>query len=170
MGRWRNPSTSEAKYQRRRASYLKRRETVLARARDYYKKHRPAMLAALEKMRDVARTERLRQKSKEFRKDKPGYPQYMARLQRSRDYVNGLKSRPCKDCHHTFPPYVMDYDHVHGTKRADVSTLVSVGTSRAILGREIAKCDLVCSNCHRIRTFTRQDKNLLKFSDENPAI
>ncbi len=50
----------------------------------------------------------------------------------------------------------MRFDHLPGTtKRSDVSTLV-YGGYRKVLLDEIAKCELVCANCHAVRTFMRE--------------
>ena len=64
-------------------------------------------------------------------------------------------THPCTDCGVCYPPYVMDYDHVLGDKRGNVSSLVGSGRS-AQARNEILKCELVCSNCHRIRTHNRK--------------
>ena len=50
----------------------------------------------------------------------------------------------------------MDFDHVRG-KTAGISRLLQANVSMTRLLAEIAKCDLVCSNCHRIRTWNRLD-------------
>lgn len=60
------------------------------------------------------------------------------------------------DCGQRHPPCVMDFDHVRGEKVAGISTTKMMGVSVAVLEEEIAKCDVVCSNCHRIRTFVRK--------------
>jgi hypothetical protein len=52
----------------------------------------------------------------------------------------------------------MDFDHVRDEKFASVSQLVSYGYGIASIDAEIAKCDLVCSNCHRYRTWLRKVK------------
>lgn len=53
-------------------------------------------------------------------------------------------------------PEVFEFDHRPGeTKVADVTKL-RVGKMSALVA-EIAKCDVVCANCHRIRTVTRRD-------------
>ncbi len=47
----------------------------------------------------------------------------------------------------------MDFDHVHGKKLFTIGS----GIVRALkkVMNEIAKCDLVCANCHRVRTYKR---------------
>ena len=76
-----------------------------------------------------------------------------ARRKRHKSLINQLKSAPCKDCGQTFPPYVMDFDHV-ASKVAPVSLLATTHGTDA-LRTEIAKCEVVCANCHRIRTYER---------------
>jgi hypothetical protein len=63
--------------------------------------------------------------------------------------------KPCADCGETFPPEVMQFDHRPGTfKRGSISGDLR-GAPRAIIREEMAKCDLVCANCHIIRTHER---------------
>lgn len=62
-------------------------------------------------------------------------------------------SKPCLDCGRKYPSYVMDFDHRDpSTKEFSVSSAFRVGTSKERVEAEIAKCDLVCANCHRERT------------------
>ncbi len=67
------------------------------------------------------------------------------------------KSKPCTDCEIQYPPYVMDFDHVRGKKIMDIARMVSGRQHRTVqmLIDEIAKCEVVCANCHRIRTHSR---------------
>jgi hypothetical protein len=75
----------------------------------------------------------------------------------ARKFVTEAKNRPCADCGVQYPHYVMDLDHRPGTtKKAGFNVLVKHGASRALLAAEIAKCDVVCANCHRIRTYQRK--------------
>lgn len=78
-------------------------------------------------------------------------------LQRKKDirlWLNKLKeSTPCVDCKVFYPYYVMDFDHL-GDKTSNISRLINTCSMKQI-NAEIAKCELVCSNCHRIRTFKR---------------
>lgn len=74
---------------------------------------------------------------------------------RLRSAIQSLKGLPCMDCGVSYPPYVMDFDHRDGSgKVANVSRLIQNGTWEKVI-EEVAKCDLVCSNCHRIRTHNR---------------
>lgn len=75
---------------------------------------------------------------------------------RRMEKLNAIKaeSGPCVDCGGTFPPYCMDFDHVNGDKIGDVSDLVQ-GSSWQSVVDEIAKCELICANCHRMRTYSR---------------
>jgi hypothetical protein len=70
------------------------------------------------------------------------------------DVVRRLKSQPCKDCGKRYPTYVMDFDHVRGKKKYNIGGLNKI-TSIPMLLREVEKCDVVCSNCHRERTHKR---------------
>lgn len=71
--------------------------------------------------------------------------------------MRDLKGGPCTDCGGTFPPWVMQFDHLphRGKKRANVSKLSAQGYSEKIVLAEIAKCELVCANCHADRTYHR---------------
>lgn len=76
-------------------------------------------------------------------------------VEQMRAVVDAEKSKPCADCGGMFPPVAMDLDHRDPTdKVTDVSKLaVSTGKNAvAKLLAEIEKCDVVCANCHRVRT------------------
>lgn len=76
------------------------------------------------------------------------------------DHVEALKREPCMDCKTSFPTECMDFDHVRGTKRYNIGTILSKTLSMEILQEELDKCELVCANCHRIRTRKRsKEKN-----------
>jgi len=73
-------------------------------------------------------------------------------------YLRTLKENsPCADCGSYYPYYVMDFDHVRGKKHANVMELVPT-LSRKKIDEEVAKCEIVCSNCHRERTHFRKQK------------
>jgi hypothetical protein len=62
------------------------------------------------------------------------------------------ESNPCSDCRNFYPYYVMDFDH-RGEKMKNVSQMRSSPLWK--IKEEVAKCDLVCANCHRHRTHER---------------
>ncbi len=71
-------------------------------------------------------------------------------------FVNSLKDKPCVDCGMIYPPYVMDFDHRNNEEKINsLARLTREGQSKEKLLIEIEKCDLVCANCHRERTYKR---------------
>jgi hypothetical protein len=62
-----------------------------------------------------------------------------------------LKDHPCTDCKEP-DPVVLEFDHVRGTKRANVASMVSNGYALMSVQEEVAKCDVRCANCHRRKT------------------
>ena len=76
--------------------------------------------------------------------------------------ISAAKDNPCTDCGIRYPACVMEFDHVRGEKYMDVSRIKK---SVRLVQLEIEKCDLVCANCHRIRTMGRGWKN----GTESPA-
>ena len=70
-------------------------------------------------------------------------------------YVDQLKEQPCADCGGQFPAFIMDFDHVRGIKFADISRFRCGRLAWAKLQAEVEKCEVVCANCHRVRTQLR---------------
>lgn len=66
-----------------------------------------------------------------------------------------LQSHSCVDCGEA-DPVVLDFDHVRGDKRKEISRLVISGTALKVLVAEIQKCDIRCANCHRRVTHQRR--------------
>jgi hypothetical protein len=65
----------------------------------------------------------------------------------------------CTDCQNHFPVESMDFDHVSGIKVISIADLAGSSYSDAelvkLLDDELRKCEVVCANCHRIRTINR---------------
>ncbi len=80
---------------------------------------------------------------------------HRARREVLRVWVQQLKaSKPCASCGIKVAPYALDFDHRNpDLKVADVSTLVRQAVSLEVLKAEVAKCDLICVCCHRLRTY-----------------
>lgn len=78
-------------------------------------------------------------------------------IQSRRELTRQLKNRPCADCGISYPYYVMDFDHRENEiKRCNLNQTARLSINA--IKKEIAKCDVVCSNCHRERTHQRRIK------------
>lgn len=83
------------------------------------------------------------------------YEKNIRKKKKIQDLVSKYKSEnPCCDCHKKYDPICMDFDHINDDKIKNVSALVNHGSFKKIK-EEIDKCELVCANCHRIRTRDR---------------
>lgn len=69
-----------------------------------------------------------------------------ARIQQAQ--LAELKAHPCVDCGVQHIPAVMEFDHVRGVKKYAIK---ASKMARRDLPEELAKCELRCANCHRIR-------------------
>lgn len=68
-------------------------------------------------------------------------------------FLDELKSKPCIDCGGTFPPECMDFDHRDPSEKCyNIGQKRGSRVSQVNLMLEVNKCDLVCANCHRVRT------------------
>lgn len=134
--------------------YISRAEKA-RNAQDYYHRHKHIYLARAKRQNRRARKE------------------VAAAVQQEK------VGQPCADCGQVFPPCCMDFDHLPGSvKKANVADTSNFFTVRGVLA-EIRKCEIVCSNCHRIRTFARRaqapappkpsepERGLLPFPGEN---
>ena len=66
----------------------------------------------------------------------------------------------CADCGYKGHPHALEFDHLPGSVKCfSIGTkLASFGTERVMA--EIAKCEVVCANCHRIRTAERRKRGV----------
>lgn len=77
----------------------------------------------------------------------------LKRIYEARGFViRYLLKHPCVDCGFK-DVRVLEFDHVRGKKRANISKLTGQGKSEMVIAREIAKCDVRCVRCHRLRHF-----------------
>jgi hypothetical protein len=79
-----------------------------------------------------------------------------ARQQEHRDRLRAIKlERGCADCGYNAHACALDFDHVRGEKFMGVARMI--GRTWATIEAEVAKCDVVCANCHRVRTEERNE-------------
>lgn len=65
-----------------------------------------------------------------------------------------LSSHPCVDCGET-DIRCLEFDHVRGNKTIDIARLLDHAISWPKIESEIAKCEVRCANCHRLKTMER---------------
>jgi hypothetical protein len=79
-----------------------------------------------------------------------------ARRIRVRDFIRAMKEEAgCADCGES-DPIVLDFDHLRDKEFNISMAAIGGGISEKRLLDEIAKCEVVCSNCHRRRTHARR--------------
>jgi hypothetical protein len=83
------------------------------------------------------------------------------RLQKRQNLIDfyawyaSLKAGPCTDCGAVLPSAAMQWDHLPGSEKvAALGELISRHNRTKVLA-EIEKCELVCANCHALRTLAR---------------
>ena len=87
-----------------------------------------------------------------------GYYLERAKLQRNarkkaaRDFIRSyLAIHCCIDCG-IKDQIVLEFDHVTGIKKRDLSTMVTQGYSLGTIKKEVIKCVIRCANCHLRKT------------------
>lgn len=121
--------------------------TVAERSRRY-------RLANPERVRETKRAYRERNRSaiREADRTKAGE----TRKERRRWLDNYKVAAGCTDCGYNAHPRALDFDHIGTDKTGDVGRLAHHRIAWDRLMAEIAKCEVVCANCHRIRTWRRE--------------
>ncbi len=78
--------------------------------------------------------------------------------------IQKLKSVPCMDCKTIYPHCVMDFDHVpeRGKKKRNIACMTNRSVEAPTFQAELKKCDVVCANCHKIRTYKRMQSGVDK--------
>ena len=95
------------------------------------------------------------QKDKTSKRRKDGRNKIRKLIQESKH------NKKCIDCGESYPYWIMEFDHL-SNKKFNISTFQSYTNSLEVVKEEIDKCDIVCANCHKNRTFQR----LIKTCDD----
>lgn len=90
-----------------------------------------------------------------YEKNKQKYIKKSARWRRKQRirFYTWLKTQKCTDCENN-DFRVLEFDHVLGDKSYNISKKIE-GSLLETLQEELDKCEIVCANCHRIRTAER---------------
>lgn len=95
---------------------------------------------------------------RKYRKENPEKDKNYQKVNKlaKRQYVTDyLQTHPCIDCGET-DIIVLEFDHVRGVKRKNISNLIMQTYSLQTLMEEIQKCEVRCANCHRRVTHNRR--------------
>lgn len=65
----------------------------------------------------------------------------------------------CYDCKVSYPHYILEFDHRPGKKKIDGVYRVLRKFGEDAAWKEVSKCDVVCSNCHKKRTYEREQRD-----------
>jgi hypothetical protein len=76
----------------------------------------------------------------------------------------------CADCGYDKSAYALQFDHISGVKKSSVSDLIRRDYSWKTILEEIEKCEVVCGNCHAIRTHELRPKNLTSSSTSQDQV
>ena len=104
--------------------------------------------------REISRGYRERNRDKYNAKQREG--------QRERtDKINAIKLKSgCVDCGYKEHPEALEFDHL-----PEYEKMFNIGEVKRLswerIEAEIAKCEVVCANCHRVRTFNRRKEETL---------
>jgi hypothetical protein len=72
-------------------------------------------------------------------------------------WIQSIKlERGCADCGYNAHPAALDFDHLPEFEKRYKMSTVAAGISKALIEAEIEKCEVVCANCHRVRTANRR--------------
>ena len=64
----------------------------------------------------------------------------------------------CVDCGYNKNPYALEFDHIPGVKKVfNIGEKIGAYSKEKIWA-EISKCEVVCANCHAIRTENRRER------------
>lgn len=80
-------------------------------------------------------------------------------IERRKQLIRDAKNVPCMDCGVLYHACVMDFDHRDPSSKLATVSLLAYRGSLEQFENEITKCDVVCSNCHRMRTYNKQAYN-----------
>ncbi len=138
-------------YQKQYSKLNKKRQSILNKR---WRKRNAQKLKRYERLRYYLENRQIslkKYKDKSKQKMKDNMYRYLIKR---RKFINQFKNRPCMDCLGWFEPCQLDFDH-----RPDELKCFSISAPRikklSEFYKEMKKCDLVCANCHRLRTYRR---------------
>lgn len=141
------PQTS----QQRKASYQQNKAARIAAVRQYYADNKDA-IRARERTRRASEKPAIAARNKAYQE---AHKVELAagavvRSAKTKAFIESVKRRPCYDCGGSFPACAMEIHHLM-PRRVSGAAKNWLRWSIARIEAELAKCVIVCANCHSIR-------------------
>jgi len=97
-------------------------------------------------------------KGKNQRDNRGGKEANKERRRRLVEFISSIKIESgCVDCGYRESAVALDFDHLPGSEKMfSIGSATARSASQARLKAEMAKCEVVCANCHRVRTHERR--------------
>ena len=94
-----------------------------------------------------------------YQRNKKDYLQRAAeKAERNREWLRNIKTKLCCTYCGENHPACLDFHHISGDKKFNISSAGVRGAKRQNVLDEIAKCIVLCSNCHRKLHYTEQKR------------
>lgn len=131
---------------------------------------RPCIAVMGKANRDAHPKQPISSAEKRRRRTEKGLPRY-SENERAQNYARTIRKRKrnaawvrafkvehgCADCGYNADHYALHFDHLPGKgKSGNVSSMIANNQSLQRIQEEIAKCEVVCANCHAGRTARRK--------------
>lgn len=89
--------------------------------------------------------------------DSPAFPSPRSRKRAAKWRLAQIHklAQGCADCGYNKNAYALQFDHIGDDKKKNVSDLIRSDYGWKTIVEEIQKCEVVCANCHAIRTKKR---------------
>jgi hypothetical protein len=79
----------------------------------------------------------------------------LRRTAEKRKWLNEYKrNKPCSRCGKIYDPLCLDLHHLDPMNKVSTISFMIQGThSLKVLKEEVAKCEVICANCHRLHHY-----------------
>lgn len=76
-----------------------------------------------------------------------------SRTQRRYEILNNYKmAKGCKECGYNKHAVALDFDHINPLEKSfNISARLDLSTIKTLM-KEVRKCQILCANCHRVKT------------------
>lgn len=133
---------------KRKAYREANREAIAAKKKEYYTANRETIAERRKEHYEATREEILAQKAEYYVKNRE-----RKRAEREARKLAAIQKMGgcCADCKRVYPPFVYDFHHIDPTDKEHTPSYLLAQKDQDKIDAELAKCVLLCANCHRFR-------------------